>query len=277
MNIAIIGLGLIGGSYAKAISSRTEHKVYALTRNEETIKRALHDKSIISAIDKMQLRDMDYVIVALPPNASVSFIKENIEYIKSGTILSDIVGVKTVIKQAVGNLCKEHGVNYVGTHPMAGREVSGYENSISTLFDNRSLIIMNDNEIGESILEKVEKLNIALGFSKIVYTSSEQHDRIIAYTSQLCHITSNAYVKSPSSRKHRGFSGGSFEDLTRVAYLDPKLWIELFSLNKEHLLEELTLYIDELNKYKAALSNNDFERLEQLLAEGRDIKKSISE
>ncbi len=276
MNIAIIGLGLLGGSYAKAISTRTRHSVYALTRNEETINKAVHDKAILKAIDKSELCDMDYVIVALPPNATVSFIKENLKHMKKDAILTDVVGVKTAIKNAVGELAKKYGVNYVGTHPMAGREVSGYDNALSSLFDNRSLIIMNDNDISEDVLKTVENLNASLGFSKIVYTTSEHHDRIISYTSQLCHVTSKAYVKSPSSREHRGFSGGSFEDLTRVAYLDPKLWIELFSLNKDNLLKELTLYIEELKKYQEALKQNDFDGLEKLLAQGRDIKKEIS-
>lgn len=276
MNIAIIGLGLLGGSYAKAISTRTKHNVYALTRNEETINKAVHDKAILKAIDKSELCDMDYVIVALPPNATVSFIKENLKYMKKEAILTDVVGVKTAIKNAVGELAKKYGVNYVGTHPMAGREVSGYDNALSSLFDNRPLIIMNDNDVSDDVLKTVEKLNAALGFSKIVYTTAEHHDRIISYTSQLCHVTSNAYVKSPSSREHRGFSGGSFEDLTRVAYLDPKLWIELFSLNKDNLLKELTLYIEELKKYQEALKQNDFDVLEKLLTQGRDIKKEIS-
>lgn len=276
MNIGIVGLGLIGGSYARCLSKRTNHSVYGMTRNAAIISKAMEEGTIKGEIKQSELSLINYFIIALPPEATIDFITSNINNFAKGTIITDICGIKSAIKDKVAKLCSDNRIWYVGTHPMAGRECSGYNNSLESLFDGRSLIIMNDNNIPDNIISTVADINKAAGFSRIVYTSSSHHDEIIAYTSQLCHISSNAFVKSPTAKEHLGYSGGSFEDLTRVAFLDPDLWTELFFMNKEPLLKELSSYINELKKYERALADNDAESMRELLNEGRIIKESIS-
>ena len=276
MNIVIVGLGLIGGSYAKSISRYTEHKVYTISHNNESISRALNDNAIVGTITNDELCNMDMVIVSLPPAKAIEFMVDNIPKMKEGAILTDICGVKKVVSDKVKNISTKYRVNYISVHPMAGRECTGYVNSLPTLFQNRSLIIIDNESADSQKVALVEGLHRAIGFSTIVHTTPSNHDRIIAYTSQMCHITSNAFVKSMTSREHNGYSGGSFEDLTRVAFLDPKVWVELFSMNRDNLLSELRVYIKELKRYEEALDSENYESLRNLLQEGRDIKESIT-
>ena len=276
MKIAIVGLGLIGGSYAKSIAKYTDHEVYALSHNKTSINNAISDKAIVGGVDIDGLSNMDMTIICLPPTNTIAFLKDNVEKFKEGSIVCDVCGIKCAVQNEVAQLYTKNSVNYISIHPMAGRECSGYINALDNLFKDRSIILIENESASRESYDTIIALHRAIGFSRIVRTTKEKHDRIIAYTSQLCHVASNAFIKSPTSRMHLGFSGGSFEDLTRVAFLDADIWTDLFRLNREPLLSELNYFIESLNKYKDALENEDYTTLHELLEEGRNIKEAIN-
>lgn len=264
MKIAIVGLGLMGGSFAKALKKYTNHQVFAYDINQNSIKKALSENSIDKELSLCDLDKQDLIVLALRAQDAINFVKAN-KNIRGN--LMEFCGVKRFVSEQVQKLSTEYGFNYIGAHPMAGREVGGYENSKEDLYQNRSMLLIKHGRIDEWIIDTLK----AIGFS-IKMTNDKDHDRIIAYTSQLCHITSNALVKSKTSREHHGFSADSLKDLTRVATIDEKMWTELFLLNKDNLLFELNNYIKELGKYKEALEKDDSSQLEMLLRDGKEKK-----
>ena len=195
---------------------------------------------------------------------------------KPGSIVMDICGVKKSVVTQVAQVCKSHKVEFIGGHPMAGRERWGYENATATLFNGASMIltpIFTDSWA----LERVQQLCNAVGFGRIVFTDPESHDKMIGYTSQLAHILSSAYIKNPLCMNYKGYTGGSFQDLTRVARLNPVMWSELFLLNRQNLLDDLDILIASLQEYRHAIEENDAQRLTQLLADGSRIKEALNE
>lgn len=267
MKIMIAGLGLIGGSMAKALK-KAGISTDGFDR-EEVLSYALQQGIIASFAQ--DISDYDVVFVALPPEATLSFIEEN-EF-KQGAVVADICGVKGVIERAV--MSKPRNFRYVGCHPMAGKEVSGIRNSEADLFKKASMIVV-ENEYTDSEAEKViVGLSRKMGFARIVRCSSSYHDAKIAYTSQLAHIVSNAYVKSPTAQGYSGFTGGSFQDMTRIAGVDEKLWAKLFILNRDQITQELSRLIGNLQKYQNALNKGEEEPLEALLREGRLQKERL--
>ena len=278
MKIGVVGLGLIGGSLCKTISKRTSHMCCGMDVNGETVKKALADGAIHKELTKEQLKNMDVTIICLHPKQTAEFIKAYANHFQKGSIVADVCGIKRAIADDVDGLLAQNGVYYVGTHPMAGREFSGYDYSIDTLFDGASFIITKTERSDENAIEAIRALALEMGFGRVVISDPDEHDEVIAFTSQLAHVVSNAYVKSPSLFKQSGFSAGSFHDLTRVAKLDENMWTDLFMLNKGPLVCELDVIISNLQKYKSALESGDDKELCCLLREGRELKeKSLAQ
>ncbi|MFW5780921.1 MAG: prephenate dehydrogenase, partial [Bacillota bacterium] len=256
MNIGIIGLGLIGGSMLKAIKKNTSNKCFAYNRTKAVLQKA--KPYLDDELTENNMNDMDLIIVSLNPRLTVEYVKKNIKNIKKGCVVIDVCGVKRYIANELDVLLMEKDIHLAPCHPMAGKEVGGFDNSSANLFKGASFIITPTKITDIQTVKVVEDLALKIGFSKIVKATPEEHDRIIAYTSQLAHVVSNAYAKSPNIKKHQGFSAGSFQDLTRVARLDSNMWTELFSLNKDNILSELELVIKNLVKYKKALEEDDY-------------------
>lgn len=278
MDISIIGLGLIGGSFARAIKKYTKHKVFGYDTNQTSIEMAKADGSIDAQASHIQLAKMDMVIVCLHPRSAIDFLLNNADRFKKGCIVADSCGVKESIINACADVLYKKGINFIGAHPMAGRERFGYEASLSDLFLNASMILTPIENTDERAIETFEKLCRDIGFGKVVKTTPQHHDKVIAYTSQLAHVVSNAYVKSPMLFNRNGYSAGSFLDLTRVARLDENMWTELFLYNKEALLCEIDIIIESIKKYREAIADNNEEELRNLLKDGRILKeKSLEE
>lgn len=273
MNIAVVGLGLIGGSFCKALKKNTFHKVLGIDNDKETIRKALECGAIDEEISVERLNEANLTIVCLYPEAIVKFVKENADYFKKGSIVIDSCGVKEYIVNECTPILNEKGVIFVGTHPMAGREFSGFDYSMDNLFDGASFIITPSENTPQIAVDLLQTLAGSIKFGKAVVSTPKKHDEVIAYTSQLAHVVSNAYVKSPCMLNYDGFSAGSFQDLTRVAKLNEYMWSSLFLCNKEALLREINCILKSITEYRDALENNDAERLTEILRDGRILKE----
>lgn len=272
MNIAVIGLGLIGGSLARAFQKYTDHVVCGYDVDEVVRKAAIADGTVTAIADAAYLNEADVTFVALPPVSAADFLINYRGEFKKGSVVTDISGVKQYIHNRVYNALKEEGVWYCGSHPMAGKEVSGYRNSDADLFRGASFILTPVEHAQVRAVELLRTLCYEIGFARVTVTDPAHHDRVIAYTSQLAHVASNAYMKSDTALERFGFSAGSFEDLTRVAKLDEELWADLMILNREPLIHETDTLIANLAKYRDALSQNDRETLRDLLKSGKERK-----
>ncbi len=273
MKITAVGLGLIGGSMCKAIKKHTGHYVYGIDINKETITSALSQGAIDEETDN--LGSADLTIISLYPSETIDYLISNAGKFKKGSIVIDTCGVKTEIVRKVSPVLAEKGVTFIGAHPMAGREFSGYEYSQDNLFDDASFIITKSEYTTKAKLNLIEDFGYAVHFKKVVITTPEEHDRIIAFTSQLAHVVSNAYIKSPTHQEQLGFSAGSFQDLTRVAKLNETMWTPLFMMNKEPLCFEIDFIINRLKEYRDAIECGDYEKLRRFLREGRELKENI--
>ncbi len=274
MKIGIVGLGLMGGSFAKALSRLSSHQILGFDTNKKSLETALKENSIEEELNKDNLRDCELVILALRPGAAVDFVKENKEEIQG--IVLDLCGVKTVVEKELLPLARKYSFFYLGGHPMAGRERGGYEHSLPNLYEKASMIFV-ENETSKGLGKELEPLFRDIGFKKIVYTDSESHDRIIAYTSQLAHVVSNSYVQSPSHNEEYGFSADSLRDLTRVATLDVDMWTELFFENKENLCREIRRISSQLEQYAKAIEKEEEKALKKMLHAGCAAKKEMED
>lgn len=273
MKICIVGLGLIGGSLAKAIKKNTHESCFGIDIDRGTIAGALAQEAIDGEMTIDDLAGCDVVIVGLHPEATIKFITENADKFKKGGIVLDTCGVKCEIVRAVEGVCIENGVNFLGCHPMAGREFSGFAYSVDNLFEKASFIMTPTDRTHMRVVQEISRLAYNIGFAKVVVSNVEEHDSVIAFTSQLAHVVSSSYVKSPSLLKQAGFSAGSFKDLTRVAKLNEDMWTELFLMNRGPLVDEIEHIIARLTEYRDAIANNDAQRLHDLLKEGRELKE----
>ncbi len=273
MKIGIVGLGLIGGSLAKSIKKNTNHICYAIDINKATIAGAFAQESIDEEITPQQLDRCDVVMICLYPQQTIDFILENKNNFKKGGIVIDSCGVKAHIVSSVESELKNSGINFLGCHPMAGREFSGFAYAVDNLFDKASFIMTPTDDTPISVVKDISNLAYEIGFAKCVVSSPEEHDQIIAFTSQLAHVVSSAYIKSPSLLKQSGFSAGSFKDLTRVAKLNEDMWTTLFMMNKDSLLSEIDHIIKSLQDYRDAIASEDYIHLHDLLKEGRELKE----
>lgn len=274
MNVGIIGLGLMGGSMAKSIKARTAHTVWGLDTDAETMTLARLCGAIDGALTDETLPQCDLLLTAVRPGAAVAWAEAHADKLAKTAILVDLCGVKRAVVGKLAPLAEKHGFAYIGGHPMAGLERGGFVNSSDRLYDGASMILTPDKRTDMRLLETLKSFFLDVGFANLTFSNPDEHDRIIAYTSQLAHIASSAYVKSPEAQKRRGFSAGSFRDMTRVARLDEAMWTELFLDNADYLTEELDILIDHLNEYLGALKNRDEAGLLRLLREGRDLKAS---
>lgn len=271
MKITVVGLGLIGGSLAKTIKKHTDHVVYGVDTNPETVQSAVSQGAIDAETGDLSLADI--TIIALYPEAVIEYANKNADKFKPGSVVIDTCGIKKAITDSVSKNLADRGVTFIGVHPMAGREFSGYAYSLDNLFDNASFIITPTEYVSEAKLNFLEDFAYSIHFKKVVKATPEEHDRIIAFTSQLAHVVSNAYIKSPTHLEQLGFSAGSFQDLTRVAKLNEDMWTPLFMMNKESLLFEIDTMIGHLTEYRDAMRAGDNERLKQLLRDGRVLKE----
>ena len=274
MKIAIIGLGLIGGSMAKAIKENTSHTVFGSDLNDTVVKKAKLLAAIDEPLTDTLLAECDLTIIALYPQAAIDFIKEKQEIFKKGSIVLDCCGVKRVVCSEAEPVALKQGFVFMGGHPMAGLEHSGFDHAQKALFKNASMILTPTKGNIQDV-EKVKDLFTAIGFTNIQVATPEEHDQMIAFTSQLAHVVSSAYIKSPAAMKHKGFSAGSYRDLTRVAKLNENMWTELFLDNPEFLAQEIDGIADRLKEYSQAIRTNDSETLRQLLKDGREKKAII--
>ena len=275
--IGVIGLGLIGGSAAKALKAHTPHLVYGADRDRQVLGAALHEGTIDGALTPERLHECDVVLPALYPGATVCWVREMAPHIAQKALMVDLCGVKRAVHEQLRPLARDRGFYYIGGHPMAGTERSGYGASAADLFGGASMILTPDADTPSPVLQKAERLFLSMGFGGVTLSTPEHHDRIIAYTSQLAHVLSSAYVKSPSATAYRGFSAGSFRDMTRVARLNETMWTELFLDNSDFLAEEVEGLSQRLTEYAAALRQRDGERLCALLREGRERKEWLEE
>lgn len=272
MNVGIIGLGLMGGSMAKGIKVKTGHTVYAFDVSDEAMLMAKLSGAMDEELNDTTLPMCDVVFLALRPGIAVKWLEDNAKKISSHTTVVDFCGIKRSVTAKMRAVADQNGFGYIGGHPMAGKERGGFKNSTPDLYVGASMILTPDEKTFPEILEELASLFYDVGFSRVVYSTPEEHDRIIAYTSQLAHIVSSAYIKSPEAQRQRGFSAGSFRDMTRVAYLDEDMWTELFMEDRDYLTKELDILIDNLNEYKNALHNKDTETLRRLLKDGKECK-----
>ncbi len=274
MKIAVAGLGLIGGSVAKAFME-AGNEVFGCDRDEVTMARARLENAVTDELTKENIGSCEFVFIALYPEATMEFMEEYSPFISKYAIVIDCGGTKREICKKGFALAKKFGYRFMGGHPMAGTQFSGFKYSRASMFQNASMILVPDKNETIETLEKTKKLLQQAGFKSVTVSSAEEHDKIIAYTSQLAHVVSNAYVKSPNSRVHKGFSAGSYRDLTRVAKLNPDMWTELFMENGDNLCFEIDNIIAELQKYSDAIKTGDKIKLRSLLEEGSKIKESI--
>lgn len=272
MNIGIVGLGLIGGSMAKSAKARTGHQVYGVDLNPETMMLARMCGAIDMPLTDEIISQCDIILLAIRPTAAVEWVRQHAEKISKSAIVIDLCGVKRMVINGIAPIAEKYGFSYIGGHPMAGRERGGFTSATDDLFVGASMILTPDKRTDMEILEKLKALFLDLGFAGLTFSSPDEHDRIIAFTSQLAHIASSAYIKSPEALRRRGFSAGSFQDMTRVARLDEEMWTELFLNDADYLTEELELLIQNLNQYLVALKNQDADTLKALLKEGREKK-----
>lgn len=275
MKIGIIGLGLIGGSIAKAIKQNTEHEVLGTDLQESIICKAQLLEAIDGRLTEDVIGECDYIILALYPGATVDFVKAHRSGFKKDAVVIDCCGVKRAVCSEIYPIAAEHGFSYVGGHPMAGIEFSGFEHSQKTLFKHASMILTPQTDMTIQDMDRLKKFWVSLGFNHVQLSTPEEHDRIIAFTSQLAHVISSAYVKSPASFKHKGFSAGSYKDLSRVAKLNETMWTELFLLNRENLAAEIDGMIERLQQYRDAIKEGREKDLRDLLHEGTERKIMI--
>ncbi len=274
--IAVAGLGLIGGSMVKAIRQYLpEAQVLGYELRQEVCRQALEEGTIHSANDWDALGKADLLLLALFPGQAMDFAASHSRQLRAGCTVIDLCGVKEAVCPVLEKLCLEGGFSYIGGHPMAGRELSGYGASLTNLYRGASMILVPTAATGSRTLEEASAFFTALGFGRIQVTTAEHHDRMIAFTSQLVHAVSNCYIKSPCAPDHHGYSAGSYRDLTRVARLDPAMWSELFLWNRQALLEEMDQLTFHLGQLRQAIAEGDRQRVYSLLEEGSRRKEKI--
>ncbi len=276
MKILVVGMGLIGGSFCKAIKKYTAHHMIGMDSDEATIDMAIAMESVdeIIPVDRPHLmKRADLIIVALPPHKIVDFVLENRENFSQNAIVTDVCGVKKYIVDRLEGPLAEAGISFIGSHPMAGTEFSGFSFSLADMFVNASYLITPTERSNREHVDILRKLAYDIGFKTVIESSPERHDESIAYTSQLAHVVSNSYIKSPTLPKEKGFSAGSFLDMTRVARLDENIWCDLFLLNRDNLLNEIDALMKHIGQHKEALEAGDREKIRELLKKGRVLKQ----
>lgn len=280
MKIGIVGLGLIGGSFAKAYREYSnendlDFEIYGYNRSTSITDFAILSGTLNGYLDERTIPMCDVIFVGLYPESTIEYMKKIAHIVEKNTVVMDLCGTKKQVCETGFALAERYGYTFVGGHPMAGTHHSGYKHSKASMFKGAPMVIVPPKFDDIEFFDKIKGLLSPAGFGKYSFTTAEEHDRMIAFTSQLAHVVSNAYVKSPTAKDHKGFSAGSYKDMTRVAWLNEKMWTELFFENKEPLLYEINNIIASLNEYKDALEAGDKEQMQSILREGRIAKEEI--
>lgn len=275
MIIGIVGLGLIGGSIAKAIKEKTNNVVYGFDNNVQTLKNAYEQGVIDAQLTDGLIPVCNVIILALYPRRAVQFVHDKADMISEQTVVVDVCGVKRYVCDSIAEVANKHGFTHIGAHPMAGIEKSGFDFSKGELFNGASMILTPNADTDKDHIKNISSLFLSIGFGKITISTPEEHDMIIAYTSQLAHVLSSAYIKSSTADKFNGFSAGSFRDMTRVAWLNEEMWTELFLENADFLADEVETLASNLMEYANAIRANDDKELYRLLHEGRVLKEKV--
>ena len=274
MNVGILGLGLIGGSLARAYALEG-HTVYAIQRNETILSFAMLAGAVHGKLNEETIPKCDLILLAIYPDGSASWLEKNAHLISKDALVLDCCGVKQEICSRCFPIAREYGFTFVGGHPMAGSQFSGFKYSRADLFSGAPMVLVPPVFDDIALLQRVKDALKPCHFGFFSVTTAQEHDKMIAFTSQMPHILSNAFIKSPTALKHKGFSAGSYKDLTRVAWLNPQMWAELFLENRDNVLFELDYYIESLKQYQQAIRDNDMDALVQLLDEGKKRKEEV--
>ena len=274
MTVGILGLGLIGGSLSRAYSL-AGHTVYAAEKDEDMLSFAMLSGAVHGKLDESLISECDLLLLAIYPEGSASWLERHAHLVKTNTLVIDCCGIKDEICRRCFPLAKQYGFTFVGGHPMAGTQFSGFKYSRATLFNGAPMVLVPPRYDDIELLDRVKTALSPCGFGSFSVTTAQDHDRLIAFTSQMPHVMSNAFIKSPTAASHKGFSAGSYKDLTRVAWLNAPMWAELCMQNRENMLFELDSYITSLQAYKTALENQDLDGLTTLLEEGKRRKEEV--
>lgn len=274
MTVGILGLGLIGGSLARAYAM-AGHTVFAAEKDENMLAFAQLAGAVDGPLTAENLGKCDLILLAIYPEGSAVWLEEHAQHISPAALVMDCCGVKQEICARCFPLAEQYAFTFMGAHPMAGTQFSGFKHSRADLFRSAPMVLVPHRFDDMDLLDRAKQALAPCGFGSFTVTTAREHDRMIAFTSQMPHILSNAFIKSPTASSHRGFSAGSYRDLTRVAWLNPGMWAELFLENREFVLEELNTYLTTLAKYRDAVENNDLNTLIALLDEGKRRKEEV--
>ena len=274
MKVGILGLGLIGGSLARAYALEG-HTVYAIQRNESMLSFAMLAGAVHGKLNVETIPECDLILLAIYPDGSASWLERNAHLVSKDALVIDCCGIKKEICSRCFPLAEKFGFTFVGGHPMAGSQFSGFKYSRATLFKGQPMVLVPPVFDNMQLLDRVQQALKPCQFGSFSVTTAEDHDRMIAFTSQMPHILSNAFIKSPTALNHKGFSAGSYRDLTRVAWLNPQMWAELFLENRDNVLFELDYYINSLGAYRDSIAANDMDTLIALLEEGKRRKEEV--
>lgn len=274
MTVGILGLGLIGGSMARAYAL-AGHTVLAKETDESTLSFAMLSGAVHGVLEPETIPKCDLILLAIYPGGSAGWLEENGRYVRRDTLVLDLCGIKQEVCHRCFPVAERYGFTFVGGHPMAGSHFSGFKYSRADLYKGAPMVLVPPRYDDIELLQRVKDALAPCGFGMFSVTSAEAHDQMIAFTSQMPHVLSNAFIKSPTAKRHKGFSAGSYKDLTRVAWLNAPMWSELFLENRENLLFELKTYIDSLTAYRDALENRDEKKLTALLEEGKRAKEEV--
>ena len=274
MKVGILGLGLIGGSMARAYAV-AGHTVYAADLDESTLSFAMLSGAVHGRLDEETIPACELLLLDIYPGGSAKWLEDNGRLVDSGALVLDLCGIKQEVCKRCFPVARKYGFTFVGGHPMAGSHFSGFKYSRADLYKGAPMVLVPPRFDDIDLLQRVKDAMAPCGFGMFSVTTAEEHDRMIAFTSQMPHVLSNAFIKSPTARQHKGFSAGSYKDLTRVAWLNAPMWSELFLENRDNLLFELNTYLDSLTAYRDALEARDGERLTALLEAGKKAKEEV--
>ena len=274
MRVGVLGLGLIGGSMARAYAL-DGHTVFACEKDRDILSFAILAGAVHDELTERTVPECDLILLAIYPDGSASWLEQHAHLIRSDALVMDLCGIKREICRRCFPLADQYGFTFVGGHPMAGSQFSGFKYSRANLFENQPMVLIPPRFDDMELLDRCKNALTPCHFGTFSVTNAENHDRIIAFSSQMPHILSNAFIKSPTARNHQGFSAGSYRDLTRVAWLNPGMWAELCLENKDFTLSELDYYIENLKAYRNALANDDEAELVRLLEEGKRCKEAV--
>jgi len=274
MIVGILGLGLIGGSLARAYAL-AGHTVYAIQRDESMLSFAMLSGAVHGRLTEQTVPECDLLLLAIYPDGCATWLENHAHLISKDALVIDCCGVKREICERCFPIAEKYGFTFVGGHPMAGSQFSGFKYSRATLFKGAPMVLVPPVFDDIVLLDRVKEALAPCEFGRYSVTTAAEHDKMIAFTSQMPHIVSNAFIKSPTAQNHKGFSAGSYKDMTRVAWLNPQMWAELFLENQDYVLEELEFYIESLTAYRDAIAANDMDKLVALLDEGKKCKEAV--